>query len=342
MKKGKIIGIAVALAGCAVSIGSAVALYQHGFGGDGTGFGFGGFEYHGSSGAFKFMSSLDNSTGTTGYTKEAGEYALSPTNNSVKFKFNIAASYGTEAAGLVKQDAILGKLSIEKKGDLKDNITVSAYVDGYAKKKNDKNEDVDTYWSGTASEDVRTLGGTGDTISAYIPSPTSSTANMADAVTAGKYVTVHVTVSLNALTDAEFVALNEKSYSLKVTYDDIDAAYGRPYIVGDGTGWGLEDEYAMVPNLAADNYEFCFKGLNSDSAHTFSALKILKNKGGELGKYTENIWDTTKWDIYGAAGNENANTDANITTDPATEYFVTAKSGNSNGYVVNGTNIYQN
>lgn len=329
MKKNKIIGLGVAIMGVAVSVGSAFALYQKGFGTE-NGIGFGGFHYQPSSGAYTFMSTLGTANP---YEVESGNPALNPTNKTVKYAFKIAASYGTESAGLIKQDAILGKLSIEKTGTLANYITMSAYVDGYAQKQGEQGM-VDTYWSSSNSLGVRTLGGEGNTISAHIPSPTSSTASITDAISQGKFLTVHVTLTLNDLSDEQFMALDEAQYSLAVRYDDIDATYGRPYIVGDGTNWTVEDEYAMVPNLAADAYEFCFKGLNSDSKHTFSQLKVLKNK---VAKDTSDIWNPEKWLAIGSK----ADSSQNVEIDATKQYFVTFKGDDRGGFVVNNNDIYQ-
>lgn len=331
MKKRKLLAIAIASLGTIGSMSAAFALYQSGFGVE-QGVGFGGINYTPSGGSYKYLSSLV-AAGNEGFAVESGNAALSPTNTTVTYSFKIAAGYATASPGLVKQDAIIGKLSIAKSGSLASNISISAYVDGYESRKVEQVEQ--NYWAKADSLAARTLSADGEnTISAHIPAPTSIAADMATAVTNNKYLTVHVTVTLNDLTATDFVNLDEGQYALNVTYTDPDNTFGRPYVVGDGTGWTVEDEYGMVPNLGAGTYEWCYKDLNSDANHTFSAMKVLLNING---KDTADIWNPEKWTPFGSK----ADISANITCDPATTYFVTYKGSDRGGFNVDGTNIYQ-
>lgn len=331
MKKRKFLAIAIASLGTIGSMTAAFALYQSGFGVP-QGVGFGGINYNPSGGSYKYLSSLV-AAGNAGFEVESGNAALSPTNNTVTYSFKIAAGYATASPGLVKQDAIIGKLSITKSGSLASNISISAYVDGYQSRIVDAVEQ--NYWAKSDSLAVRTLNAEdANTISAHIPAPTSIAADMATAVTNNKYLTVHVTVTLNDIDPADFVELDEGQYALDVSYTDPANTFGRPYVVGDGTGWTIEDEYGMVPNLGASAYEWCYKDLNTDANHTFSAMKVLLNIDG---KDTGDIWNPAKWTPFGAK----ADNSANIVCDPATTYFVTYKGSDRGGFNVNGTNIYQ-
>ena len=331
MKKRKLLAIAIASLGTIGSMSAAFALYQSGFGVE-QGVGFGGINYTPSGGSYKYLSSLV-AAGNEGFAVESGNAALSPEHNTVTYSFKIAAGYATASPGLVKQDAVIGKLSITKSGSLASALSISAYVDGYESRKVEEVEQ--NYWAKADSLAARTLGAEdANTISAHIPAPTSIAADMATAVTNEKYLTVHVTVTLNEITAADFVNLDEGQYALDVTYTDPDNTFGRPYIVGDGTGWTVEDEYGMVPNLGAGTYEWCYKDLNSDANHTFSAMKVLLNKNG---KDTADIWNAEKWQAFGAK----ADNSANIVCDPATTYFVTYKGSDRGGFNVVDTNIYQ-
>lgn len=282
----------IAAVGVAASFGGAFALYTQ----------------SANPAEFSIGAYTHTSKGTVTYaagsvTSSLGENKISPDNPTVEYKIPLGGSYSND---IPAQDFIYGNLKVDITipTEIANTTRWCVYVDGY----NDG-----SYWD-TNFDTLRRLTGpkvddkdpiVGETTSVNkdiavnaVASPTAVARPSEHANVANQWVVVYVNFS-EALTASNFKNFAEKAFKIDVTFDKVSATCARPQVFGDGNSWNKEAyEYGLVPNIAANKWEWEFKDLSG-----FGQL-LLYVKEGSNERYVK---DTN--------GN-------NLTVDPSKTYQV--------------------
>ena len=228
MKK-KSIGIAIALAGIALSVGTSFALYTRAA--SDIEFGVGAYSHSETSGALTYtVTGVSN--GTISFTNDiintTHEYAQT-------LEFTLSGSYGNT---LIAQDYIHGKLSVSFTLPSVAGVSAetSVYFTGY------------TNWGATAFGS--------DLLHNETP------ANCSRDITVETNGNVHVLVWLkfSGITAANYIQLAEQAATVAVTFGAPDTACSK-FVVGDASNWSPWEQYRMVPNIKANSEQYMFKGL---------------------------------------------------------------------------------
>lgn len=282
----------IAAVGVAASFGGAFALYTQSA--DPAQFSIGAYT-HTSKGTVTYAAGA--------VTSSLGENKISPDHPTVEYKIPLGGSYSND---IPAQDFIYGNLKVDITipSAVAEKTLWCVYVDGY---------NTGSYWDSNFAS-LRRL--TGDPASGkenpYVGTTTSVSKDIAvnavenpTAVTRpqegnpiNQWVVVYVDFR-EALTAENFKDYAESAFKLDVTFDKVSTSCARPQVFGDGNSWNKEAyEYGLVPNIAANKWEWTFKDLTG-----FGQL-LLYVKEGSNERYVK---DTN--------GN-------NLTVDPSKTYQV--------------------
>lgn len=261
----------IAAVGVAASFGGAFALYTQ----------------SANPAEFSIGAYTHTSKGTVTYkagavTSDLGENKISPAHGTVEYKIPLGGTYSSD---IPSQNFVYGNLKVDITipSAVAEKTLWCVYVDGY---------NSGSYWDSNFAS-LRRL--TGDPASGkqnpYVGTTTSVNKDIAvnavenpTAVTRpqegnpiNQWVVVYVDFR-EALTAENFKDYAESAFKLDVTFDKVSASCTRPQVFGDGNSWNKEAlEYGLVPNIAADKWEWTFKDLTGFG----KAILYVKDGGNE-------------------------------------------------------------
>ena len=259
MKK-KLIGIAVATFGVALSVGSAIALYTKAA--QDVKFGISAGAYAGSTGTINYQ--INHNSGNSQVApiycdaegqpaenqNDVGVSALYP---QIKYEFALNALYSED---LIEQYFVMGKVNVsfsDLAEELNGKVTVYASITGYAE------GTVGASMYGTALV---------DNVVVDAEHPNINIGRDVSIVAKGSQK-LEVWVKFADI-DEYYYAELDNLYSLNVSWGELSEGFDLAYIVGDSTQWNEDEKYAMVVNASATSFEWMFDGLPG----TFGEFKI--------------------------------------------------------------------
>lgn len=240
MKKNKIIGVLVAVLGVGVAASTSFALYTS----------------KADDQSFNItLTTPEASTEAVTYSfgdvvNSLGANKLNPTNRTQTYTVPLEATYGTE---IIAQDFIVGKLDVALTGTLADYLDISAKVIGYTEN----------------TVGASTYGGD------FVFTENSSSKEVAVKVDGTQKIQITLTLK-DSVTAENYLTYAEKDYNVAITWGKT-TQFKYAHIVGDATAWAAWDEYKMVPNINAANWEWTFKDLTG-----FTQLKLTDGDGNWL------------------------------------------------------------
>ena len=213
MKK-KTIGIAIALAGIACSVGTSFALYTKAA--NNVSFGVGAYSHSQTDGSRTYTVTGD-SNNTISFNASmftAGYYEKT-------FNFTLGGSYG---GSLIAQDFIHGRLDVSFSLPSVDGVTAetSVYFTGYSN------------W-GASAFGSNLLGNGGNNVT-----PEDVHRDITVATAGTQHVLVYLKFS--GITEAKAIALAEQAATVTVTFGAPDTPCSK-YVVGDASNWEYWEQY---------------------------------------------------------------------------------------------------
>lgn len=257
MKMTKILGVAVALAGSALSVASALALYK--IEASNIDMRIGGYTYVVNNGIVEYKIG----TPQVQYKNDAGTVVpdasgINPDIPTVTYQYPLGGLYNE---GTFKQDFVLGSISVTSKllSELPTGVSATITVT-----LSSSNNDINTWYGKWGGEGKTTFSGTLDFTESTKVLQTGWQAKENPTLADGEHL--DITVTYTGLSADNFLQMAEKdAYSFSVKVADVAEDFDAAYVVGTMSNWGLKDEYRMVPNLKnPHNYQWMFKGLSFD------------------------------------------------------------------------------
>lgn len=289
MKK-KLIGIAVATFGVALSVGSAIALYQHAA--QQTSFGISAGTYAGSTGTITYK--INGASGNSqldpvycdgeGVAAEEENIGVSVDYPQIKYEFALGGVYSED---LIAQQYVMGNLNLQFAdliSDLNGKVTVWAGVQGYTEGK------IGESAYGEALVDNQVIDA---------EHPNINIDRVISVKADGSQQKLVVWVKFANIDD---ISLAEKAnlYSLSVAWGELPQDFKLAYIVGNGNQWHEDDKYAMVVNIEATSFEWMFQNLPG----SMGEAKVVRN-GEWCHSDGNHVLDAEKtYNVYWTAPND--------------------------------------
>ena len=275
MKKNKLLGIAIATLGVAISFGSAIALYTRAA--TNANFGISQGTYTGSTGTVTYKingntsgsiapSYLKHDGTNGGLGLSAGEDGY----DQVEYIFPLSATF---AEDVTQQSYVAGNLAVSVTNipsKWQGKLSIWVDVDGYGY--------YDENYNGHASHVHEDYYGYTTYRTAFMNSDyaitnenSSYSANRNIVVEASGVQSLRIFLKYD-LTGLNNITLDEESlgYTLNVTWGAVSTTasnYEAPaYVVGNGNMWTDDDEYAMVRNIKATSAEWMYNNLKGTMA----------------------------------------------------------------------------
>lgn len=250
MKKNKIIGIAVASAGILLSVGGAAALYTRAA--SPTGFGIGAGTYQGSDGTvtYKVNGNTSGKVAPQYWNNDGSDklgHGLGGDYNQIVYEMTLSAEYA--AVGTHAQSITAGNLAVSL-------TTIPEAYRGHLSLW----VDIDGYTANTVGKQYEHVFMSSDY--AITAEQQSFVENRDVAVKSNGAQKLRIFMKFDETITAGsgLYGKNEASlgYTLAVTWKALSESFESAHVVGNGNLWTEDDEFAMVPNIDAADWEWTF------------------------------------------------------------------------------------
>lgn len=309
MKKNKIIGIAVASAGILLSIGGAAALYTRAA--SPTGFGIGAGTYSGSNGAVTYKVN-GNTSGPVApeYWNDDGSdklgHGLGGEYNQIVYEMALSAEYaavGTHAQSITAGNLAVSLTNIPEayRGHLALWVDIDGYTANTVGAKNYEKSFMDKKNGSTNEyEDFAISADEGHTTF-------ERNRDIAVKSNGAQKLRIFMKFDETITAGSGLYGKNEASlgYKLAVTWGALSQSFESAHVVGNGNLWTEDDEFAMVPNIDAADWEWRFENCPG-------TLGEAKCRKGDVWSHNGNaVLDSSK--TYTVKWTGNADSDAVFT-----------------------------